>query len=95
MSDMQHRSQRTVVLPAGYRMSSTQEVWIVGQRSDFTGDTEQWTFGGVFTSREKAVAACRDWTYFCGACDLDDAAPHKVSTDWLREAHYPISKATP
>ena len=84
-----------VVLPAGYEMRSFQEVWIVGQRSDFTGETAQWTFAGVFTSKEKAIAACRDWTYFIGACNLDESAPHEVSTDWLRDAHYPRGHEQP
>lgn len=84
--------RNTVVLPAGYAMKPMQEVWIVGQRSDLTGETPQWTFAGVFTSKEKAVAACRDWTYFCGACNLDESAPHEVSTDWLRDAHYPVEQ---
>lgn len=90
--DVASGRQRTVVMPAGYEIKSTQEVWIVGQRSDLAGDTEQWTFSGVFTSKEKAIAACRDWTYFCGACNLDESAPHEVSTDWLRDAHYPIEQ---
>ena len=95
IADVRDGKRRTYVLPAGYEMKSTQEVWIVGQRSDFLGDTDQWTFGGVFTSKEKAIAACRDWTYFCGACNLDEAAPHEVSTDWLRDAHYPRGHEQP
>lgn len=86
---------RTVVLPAGYEMRSFQEVWIVGQRSDVVGESKQWTFSGVFTSREKAIAACRDWTYFVGACNLDEQAPHEVSKDWLRDAHYPRGDERP
>lgn len=90
--DVSSGRQRTVVLPAGYEMKSMQEVWIVGQRSDLSGETEQWTFSGVFTSKEKAIAACRDSTYFCGACNLDEQAPHEVSNDWLRDAHYPVPR---
>lgn len=82
----------TVILPAGYAMKTFQEVWIVGQRSDVSGETEQWTFSGVFSSREKAVAACRDWTYFIGACTVDDQAPHEPTPDWLRGACYPIER---
>jgi hypothetical protein len=93
MSDENERSVAStgslVVLPSGWEMRSIQEVWIVGQRSDFTGDTEQWAFIGVFTTRELAIAACRDWTYFVGACNLNESAPHEPSTDWLRDAHYP------
>lgn len=70
----------------------SQEVWIVGQRSDVVGASEQWTFGGVFTTKEKALAACRDWTYFTGRCTLDDSAPHETSSDWLKDAHYPIDR---
>lgn len=95
IAEVRDGKRHTVVLPAGYELKSTQEVWIVGQRSDVTGDTEQWTFSGVFTSKEKAVAACRDWTYFCGACNLDESAPHEVSTDWLRDAHYPRGREQP
>jgi len=66
-------------------------VWIVGQRSDLVGETDQWTFVGVFTSKEKAIEACRDWTYFIGACNLDDAAPHEPTNDWLRDTQYPLN----
>ena len=71
-----------------------EEVWIVGQRSDVALITEQWTFTGVFTTKEKALAACRDWTYFTGRCVLDDAAPHEPTSDWLKDAHYPIDPPT-
>jgi hypothetical protein len=84
-----------VVLPQGYSMRSIQEVWIVGQRSDFTGETPQWTFIGVFTSKENAIAACRDWTYFVGACNLNESAPHEPVVDWLRDAHYPRGHEQP
>lgn len=86
---------KTTVLPAGWEMKRLDQVWIVGQRSDVVGETKQWTFGGVFSSRDKAIAACRDWTYFVGACTIDEAAPHEVSTDWLRDAHYPKGNDRP
>ena len=36
-----------------------------------------WDFQGVFSSREKAVAACRDERYFVGPAELDEPLPNE------------------
>jgi hypothetical protein len=55
------------------------DIYLVGQRSDLTGETRQWTLNGVFSTKEAAVAACRDWSYFwMGPFGLDVQGPHET-----------------
>ena len=37
----------------------------------------EWDFQGVFSSREKAIAACRDSSYFFYPVSLDEEIPHE------------------
>lgn len=58
------------------------EVWIVGQMIDDSagedGEARIWEFGGVFTSEEKAIAACRFDEYFIAPHRLNEAQPHET-----------------
>ena len=57
------------------------ELWIVGRvffRPEVCDPDKvtPWTFQGVFTSRELALAACRDSTYLIGPAKLNEPLPH-------------------
>jgi hypothetical protein len=51
-------------------------LWVVGQLKD-----DDWDFQGVFSSEEKALAACKGPEYFVGPCTLDQEAPEET-VDW-------------
>jgi len=59
------------------------KLWIVGQYRE-----PNWDFQGVFSSEEKAVAACRTPLYFVAPADLDAEAPHELAKEWPG-AYYP------
>jgi len=65
------------------------DVWVVFQVHD-SGPPPDWEFIGVFDSREKAVAACRDASYFIGRCAMNDAAPHERTNTWLKVGCWPL-----
>jgi len=56
-----------------------EELWIVGQAKSIDG--KQWEFQGVFDSHSKALAACRDHSYFIMAgVELNQELPHDTVT---------------
>ena len=59
------------------------KVWIVGQYR-----APSWDFQGVFSTEEKAVAACRDANYFVAPAELDAEVPHQLEPAWPG-AYYP------
>ena len=65
----------------------TVTVWIVGR---WVAD-ENWQFQGVFLTKDEAVAACRDSSYFVGPAVMGQSVPHeKVS--WP-DSFYPLVEA--
>lgn len=64
----------------------TVTVWVAGQ---YRGDGEPWDIQGVFSTEEKAVAACRTPDYFVGPLTLDAELPHEVVPDWPG-SYYPM-----
>lgn len=81
-------------------MSDGTELWIVGEwkgdisyiktaedGTDYIHDYGAWSFGGVFDSEEKAVAACRTPAYFVAPFTLNEAQPPE---DFIMHgAYYP------
>jgi hypothetical protein len=76
------------------------EVYIVGQIRAICAPIEGWPddqpqvweFVGVFATKEQAVAACRDCSYFVGGpIKMGDIAPHETSPDWC-EMFFPIER---
>lgn len=65
------------------------EIFVVGQL--FEEEGKQWEFQGVFSTKELAEAACRDWTYFVGSAVLDQELPHGTTEEWPG-AYFPISR---
>lgn len=61
------------------------KLWIVGQIFE---NGEPWTFHGVFTSEEKAIAACELPTFFIGPIELDLVLPLERE-DWPN-SYYPL-----
>jgi hypothetical protein len=52
-------------------------------------------FVGVFDSKSKAEAACRDFTYFvAGPIPLNESAPHETTPNWPRDIPpwFPIAR---
>lgn len=81
------RKGEVVHVPPGwkYRPGPT-FVWVVGQHKLIDG---VWEFIGVFSTEEKAVAACRDYTYFVGPARIDEQLPDET-VEWTG-SYYPIS----
>lgn len=52
--------------------------WICGQYKLDTAAGRIWEFQGLFSSRELAVAACRDSAYFIAPVVPDEQYPHKT-----------------
>ena len=60
-------------------------VWIVGQlRPELD---HRWELCGIWTEKEKAVAACRDGSYFIGKVPVDTPFPEESTV--LPEFEFP------
>lgn len=54
------------------------ELWLCGQyRSGLTGDVV-WDFQGVFSTKEKAIEACRNRNYFIAPVKIDEELPDET-----------------
>lgn len=62
------------------------ELWVVGKVHDPV--MSAWEFQGVFATKDQAIAACRDGTYFIGPALLDVSLPHE--SDRWPGAYYPV-----
>lgn len=61
-------------------------LWLVGQYRESAQAGVVWDFQGVFSSKEKAVAACRTSSYFVVSVEVDEEAPEEIKP-W--RVHYP------
>ena len=61
------------------------QVWVTGHNimefSQYGTDYIAWDILGVFTSNEKAVAACHDENCFVGPLNLDEPLPPEIG-EW-------------
>jgi hypothetical protein len=58
------------------------------EKTDKTAATFE--FSGVFDDRDKAIAACRDWSYCVnGPIEMNQSQPHETTHD-MAECFYPI-----
>jgi hypothetical protein len=71
------------------------KLWICGRNIDkvTVGEVKNWDIHGVFSSEEKAVSACRDYSYFVGPVDLDEVLPEEVIA-WP-DSYYPKTSERP
>ena len=60
-------------------------VWIVGQNRPELD--HRWELCGIYTAKEKAVAACLDESYFIGTVPLNTPAPDESTV--FPEFEYP------
>jgi len=58
-------------------MNDMKELWIVCKYVS----AEKFEFQGVFSTEEKAIAACVDFTYGIGPANLDEPVPDET-TEW-------------
>lgn len=65
------------------------DLWLVGQWKSGDYPNCVWEFSGIFDSEEKAVNACRDWTYFVAPIKLNDQFPHETVN---LGSYYPIKR---
>lgn len=66
------------------------DLWVVGRTREYRPPDQGgsvWDFQGVYDSEEKAIAACRDATYWIAPAHLNRELPHE-SADWPG-AYYP------
>jgi hypothetical protein len=62
-------------------------MWLCGQAK--SEDGKCWEFQGIFSTREKAIAACRHEWYFIAPVELDAELPDE--TIEMPGAYYPLS----
>lgn len=66
-------------------INENKKLWIVGQV--VKNSRIDWEFAGIFSTKEKAIEACLDLTYFIGPCVLDQKIPEE-SVEWPN-CYYP------
>lgn len=55
------------------------DLWIVGQQKN-NEKYREWDFVGVFDSEDKAIAICKDRSYFFSPIKLNEKAPDETVT---------------
>lgn len=72
-----------------------QKLWICGKHTSGEFPENVWEFQGVYSTRDKAVAACRTAKYFIGTALLDETLPDQMY-QWP-DGEFPLWKelATP
>jgi len=65
-------------------------LWICGQI--FSEDGHTWDFQGVFSTEEKAKAACKNDSYFIGPVVLDEEISEET-IEW-EGCYYPLYEET-
>jgi hypothetical protein len=68
-------------------------LWLSGQHRGERDDGCVWDFQGIFTTRERAVHACRNENYFIAPILVDYAVPDASVP--FSDAYYPLAKTTP
>lgn len=65
------------------------KLWVCGRLiGEWNEEGSVWAFQGIFDDDKKAVAACRDATYFIFSANLNESLPHE---DYFPEdGRYPI-----
>jgi len=66
-------------------------LWLVGQ-SYMDYHPQAWEFVGVFSTKEKAIEACKTWRYFVTSICLDVAGPEATT---LFNCFYPKGNGFP
>jgi len=66
------------------------ELWLVGQYRSGENPNIVWDFQGIFSTKEKALAACRNEWYFIAPIPLDAELPDEVIQ--MPGAYYPLKK---
>lgn len=66
------------------------ELWVCGKYLEQRDNGAVWEMQGVFSSEEKAVAACLTEDFFIGPVELDKAMPEERIV-WYK-AYYPKAK---
>ncbi len=64
------------------------QLWIVGKS---LGAASLWEFQGVFTSQEKAEAACHGPLYFVAPVVLNQVLPDETVSEWVG-LYWPAAK---
>ena len=63
-------------------------LWVVGKVTDEAA--KAWEMQGVFSDKNAAISACRDYTYFVGPVIMNMSLPHDT-VEWFG-AFYPIER---
>ena len=64
-------------------------VWICGQYKSGEFLNTVWDLQGIFSTREKAVAACRNENYFIAPVTVDEVVPDETTS--FPGVEYPLS----
>lgn len=59
---------------------SGETLWLVGQYKGGEEPDTQWDFQGIFSTRDKAVDACRNERYFVVPVIVDQEEPDELGT---------------
>ena len=65
-------------------------LWICGKYLEGEGGKVFWAFQGVFSTKDKAIVACRDRNYFVAPSKLNKELPDDIVT-WPG-VEYPLIK---
>jgi hypothetical protein len=71
-------------------MDQDQTLWLVGQYKGESDIGRVGEFQGVFSTQQKAEAACRDRNYWVMPLTLDKEYPHE--SEAAVGAYYPLAK---
>ena len=64
------------------------DYWICGMLQSGNGDEVAWTFQGLFSSKEKAIAACSTEKYFIAPVELDVDLGPKITE--FKGGYFPL-----
>lgn len=65
------------------------KLWVCGQYRSGKIKNVVWDLSGVFSSKKKAISACKDKTYFIGPIELDKQSPDETVV-WS-DVEYPLN----
>jgi hypothetical protein len=65
------------------------KLWLVGQYKSGEKGNIVWEFQGIFSTEEKAVAACKNFRYWVAPIIMDEECPD--GTVSFENDYYPIS----
>lgn len=77
-------------MPAIWTANAVDIIWVAGRVVNSESSPIAWAIQGVFETKEKAIAACRDEWYFIGPLRLNESLPD-TNKEWPG-CFYPLAE---